>query len=73
MVGTITDLQIQKRNKERVSVYLDGTYAFAVTIFVAAGLKKGQLLSEDDIEQLKDQDERNRGLYGFIKKFIYFC
>lgn len=60
MAGTITALQIQKRNKERVNVYLDGEYALAVTILVATELKKGQFLSDADIEQLKSQDERNK-------------
>jgi len=60
MAGTITALQIQKRNKERVNVYIDHAYAFAVTVTVAAALKKGQFLSDDEIEQLKNQDERNK-------------
>lgn len=60
MAGTITLLEVQKGNKERVNVYLDGEYAFAVTLTVAAGLKKGQFLSDADIEQFKQQDERDK-------------
>jgi regulatory protein len=71
MTGTITALQVQKRNKERVNVYLDGEYALAVTIFVASGLKKGQLLSDADIEQLESQDERNRA-YNHAVFFLGF-
>lgn len=60
MAGTITSLQIQKKNKERVNVYLDEAYAFAVTITAAAALKKGQFLNDNEIEQLKQQDERDK-------------
>ena len=60
MAGTITSLQIQKNNKERVNVYLDEEYAFPVTILVAATLKKGQFLSDAEIAQLNQQDERDK-------------
>jgi regulatory protein len=66
MAGTITSLEVQKRNKERVNVYLDGEYAFAVTVVVAAGLRKGQFLNDAEIEQFKDQDEQNRAYYHAI-------
>ena len=42
MAGTITKLEIQKKNKERVNVFLDEKYAFAVTLTVALELKRGQ-------------------------------
>jgi regulatory protein len=60
MAGTITSLEIQKNNKERVNVYLDEEYAFPVTVLVAATLKKGQFLSDDEIAQLNQQDERDK-------------
>ena len=60
MAGTITLLEVQKKNKERVNVYLDGQYAFPVTLTAAAGLKKGQFLSDADIEQFKQRDERDK-------------
>ncbi len=60
MAGKVTALQIQKRNKERVNVYLDDEYAFPVTILAATGLRKGQFLSDEEIDQLKNQDERNK-------------
>lgn len=60
MAGTITSLQAQKRNQERVNVYIDEQYAFAVTMVVAAGLHTGQFLSDREIEQLNSQDERHK-------------
>ncbi len=54
MPQTITALKIQKRDKTRVNVYLDGEYAFAVSLNVALGLKKGQSLTPAEIADLKE-------------------
>lgn len=56
MAGTITTLKIQKRNPERVNVYLDGRYAFSLAAIEAARLRRGQVLSDGDIEGLKERD-----------------
>ena len=71
MAGTITALKIQKHNKERVNVYLDDDYAFAVTVLVAATLKKGLFLTDTEIEQFKGQDERNKA-YNQAIRFLGF-
>lgn len=55
--GAITMLQMQKRNKERVNVFVDGEYAFAVPLNVALTLKKGQRLSVAEIETFKQDGE----------------
>ena len=55
--GTITLLQMQKRNKERVNVFLDDEYAFAVGLDVALTLKKGQRLTEAQVEAFKQDGE----------------
>ncbi len=57
MSGTITTLKVQKNNPERVSVFLDGEYAFGVTLDVAARLRKGQPLSDAEIAALRTQDD----------------
>ena len=64
-------MEVQKRNKERVNVYLDGRYGFAVTLLVAAGLTKGQFLSDDEIEQLKKQDDQDKA-YNHAIYFLGF-
>lgn len=53
MTGEITALRYQKKNRDRVSVYLDGRYAFGLPAIVAAELKRGQSLSETEIESLQ--------------------
>jgi regulatory protein len=55
--GTITLLEVQKRNKNRVNVHLDGEYAFSLTLDEAARLHKGQVLSEADVERLHNDDD----------------
>jgi len=52
MAGRITALKYQKRRRDRVSVYLDGRFAFGVPEIVAARLTVGQSLSEAEIEAL---------------------
>jgi regulatory protein len=56
MAGTITALAVQKRNKQRVNVYLDGEFAFGLALMEAARLHKGQHLSDAEIEALKTRD-----------------
>jgi regulatory protein len=54
--GTISALKVQKRNPQRVNVYLDGEFAFGLARITAAWLHVGQKLSKEKITQLKQQD-----------------
>ena len=58
----ITALVVQKRNPNRVNIYLDGEYAFGVARIVAAWLRVGAELDEKKIEQLQVEDARERAL-----------
>jgi regulatory protein len=71
MAGTITALQFQKRNKERVNVYLDGTYAFGLDAMEAARLHKGQVLSDEEIAAFQAQDDRNRA-FNLALRFLSY-
>ena len=51
-MGVITALEVQKRNKKRVSVFIDEVYAFSVSLDEAARLRKGQVLSEEDLSRI---------------------
>jgi regulatory protein len=53
----VTAIKAQKRSKDRVSVYLDGEYAFGLARIVAAWLQVGQELSEEKITLLTSRDE----------------
>lgn len=55
MAGRVTALKYQKKDRDRVSVYLDGRFAFGLPAIVAASLKAGQFLSEQDLEALRGE------------------
>jgi regulatory protein len=52
MAGKITRLEFQKKNPDRVSVFLDGRFAFGLPAITAARLKQDQFLSDAEIESL---------------------
>ncbi len=56
MAGTITELKVQKGNRRRVNVYLDGKYAFSLAAIEAAKLHRGQVLSDEEIQKLQERD-----------------
>ncbi|QXD14434.1 RecX family transcriptional regulator [Rhodocaloribacter litoris] len=57
-VRTITRLATQQKDPDRVSVFLDGAFAFGLHAEVVAsfGLAKGQTLTEDDCARLVEAD-----------------
>jgi regulatory protein len=55
-MAQITALKYQKKNPDRVNVYLDGRFGFGLSAILAATLKPGQVLSDAEIELLKEQD-----------------
>jgi len=55
VAGKITRLEYQKKNPDRVSVYLDGRFAFGLPSIIAVHLVPGQFLSDAEIEALQDE------------------
>lgn len=55
-MGKITALTRQKRNPDRINVYLDGTFAFGLAAITAVSLRVGQTLTQDQIDHLKGSD-----------------
>jgi regulatory protein len=53
---TVTAIQEQVRNRNRVNVHLNGEFAFGLAAIVAAGLQIGQVLSPGDIDELRLRD-----------------
>jgi regulatory protein len=60
MAGRITAIRVQKRNRERASIYIDGEFAFGLELIEAAKLSTGQVLREEDVAALKVIDEIGR-------------
>ncbi len=71
MEQKITALKAQKRNRSRVSVYLDGEYAFGLARIVAAWLQIGQVLDDDKIAELKAQDARETAYQKVLRLLNY--
>lgn len=71
MGKTITNLKTQKRDRERVSVYLDGNFAFGLPLLEAARLKVGQVLSEEEIAELKHRDAIQRAAHRAMNLLSY--
>lgn len=72
MAGMVTALEFQKGNKERVNVYLDGTFAFGLTATIAAThLRRGQTLSDAEIAVLRALDEQERA-YEQVLRFLRY-
>lgn len=71
MSGTITALKLQKRNKNRVNVYLDGRYSFSLTGHLAVPLRRGQVLSDKEIARLEEKDEFHRAYERAVKFIAY--
>src|SRR3990172_12591856 len=54
----ITSISVQKKNPNRVNIYLDGEFAFGVARITAAWLKIGDELNDEKIARLLAEDTR---------------
>ena len=71
MAGRITALKYQKRNRNRVSVYLDDRFAFGLPALVAASLRTGQNLTDAEIEALQGEG-RIESAYGRALHYLSY-
>ena len=53
---TVTRLEPQKKNPQRLNVYLDGEFAFGISRAAAPWLVKGDQLSQQKVQDLKRTD-----------------
>ena len=53
---TVTKLEPQKKNPQRLNVYLDGDFAFGISRAVAPWLSEGDQLSPQKVQDLKKSD-----------------
>jgi regulatory protein len=68
MEHRITSITAQKRNRNRVNVFLDGDYAFSLATIVAAWLRKEQMIDDSRIELLLKDDSEEK---AFQKALAY--
>jgi len=67
----ITALKVQKRNPNRVNVYLDGEFAFGLSRIVAAWLNIGQILTEEKKADLFEKELNEVALQKAIRFLEY--
>jgi regulatory protein len=71
MAKKITSLKVQKRNHQRLNVYLDGDFAFGLSRYVAAWLHVGQELTEENISELIIEDAQETAYQKSIRFIGY--
>lgn len=64
---TITAIEVQKKNPDRVNIYLDDQFAFGLSRINAAWLKVGQQLGEEKISALREADARETALQKALR------
>jgi regulatory protein len=67
----ITALETQKKNPNRVNVYLDDQFAFGLSRIVAAWLSAGQMLSDEKIAALQAEDAREVAMQKALRFLGY--
>ncbi len=70
-MSKITAIKVQRKNKERVNIYLDGEFAFGLTRIVAGWLQIGQELDEKKIEALQADDQREQAYIRALNYLSY--
>jgi len=71
MEKTITALELQKKNQNRINVYLDNEFAFGISRFVGAWLEQGEKLNELSITQLLGKDTREKAFQKALRFINY--
>lgn len=73
IMKTITAIETQKRGRERVSIFLDGRFAFSVGRGVVEehGLHPGQVLSDSRVEELAAADLFGKCLNAALRLLSY--
>jgi regulatory protein len=71
MAGRITAIRVQKRNPNRVSVFIDEEFAFGLDLVKAAKLSRGQYLGDSEIAALEAGDEGGRAYESALHFLSY--
>ncbi len=68
---TVTRLERQKKNPERVNIYLDEEFAFGLNEMEAVQLRKGQVLSDEEVAALQSSDTQHKAVEQGIGLLSY--
>lgn len=67
----ITAIEAQKRNPNRVNIYINDEFAFGLSRIVAAWLQVGQVLSDEKIAVMQEEDAREVALQKALHFLSY--
>ena len=69
----ITDIKVNVKRPDQMSIYLDGEFAFSVSggIFFQRDLKEGGELSEKEIAELRDEDDFEKAKMAAVNLLGY--
>ena len=66
MLKEITALTLQKSNSKRISVFIDGLFAFSISRIGGAWLRVGQIISEKEIDDLIEKDSKEKAFQSAL-------
>ena len=67
----ITTIETQKKNPNRVNIYLEDQFAFGLSRIVAAWLSAGQVLSDEKIAALQTEDAKEVAMQKALRFLGY--
>jgi regulatory protein len=68
---TVTAIEVQRKNPQRVNIYLDEEFALGLSRITAAWLRVGQRLSDEEIANLRAEDSREAALQKALHLLSY--
>jgi len=72
-MGKITKIETQKKNANRVSIYIDGEFKFGVykNVFITLGIATGDEIDENQMAEMIAEDEYKRGINAALSYISY--
>lgn len=69
----ISKIEAQKKNKDRLNIYIDDTFAFGISIdvYLKYNLRKDQEIDNDFIEDILLAEENNKAINSALKYLSY--
>lgn len=70
-MGKITALEAQKKNRNRVSIFVDGQFVLGVTAVAARGLRIGQEFSDADLQAVERKESIEQARQAALRLLSY--
>ena len=71
MQKTITKIQTQKQDQNRINIYLDDEFAFGISRYVGAWLKQGMKIEDSEIEEIIEKESREKAFQKALHYINY--